>query len=82
MTPHDIKVLLHHHSCRDAWPLGSTEAYRRSLEWAWGAGLLDRQDSLATTTPRGAALVAMLCSTPLPETAFVNPLTGKVVEDR
>lgn len=79
MTPHTISVLFHHYCIDGKWPLGETPAYQSSIQWLYGADLIDRQDAMARVTPRGRALVKMLCATPLPKQAFINPQTGEVV---
>lgn len=79
MTPHDISVLLHHHGSNAKWPLGQTNAYKSSINWMLAAGILEYADALPHTTERGAALVEMLCATPLPIPAFVDPRDGKQV---
>lgn len=81
MTPHDINVLLHHHCVVGPWPLGETSAYKSSRAWMFNAGLLDSESGLAMTTDRGAALVTMLCSTPMPKQAFVDPRTDTVIDN-
>ena len=80
MSPHDIKVLLHHYCVYEPWPHGETSAYKASRAWMFKNGLTDREDALARTTDKGVALVKMLCATPLPEQAFTDPRTGKVIE--
>ena len=80
MSPHDIKVLLHHHCVVGPWPLGETTAYIDSRSWMEASGILHQNGTMWETTERGNALVQMLCATPLPDQAFVDPRTGKVVD--
>lgn len=60
-SPHDIKVLLHHHCVVGEWPQGDTPAYRESIATLHGLGLIDRQDNLARATEKGEALIRLWC---------------------
>lgn len=79
MSPHDVEVLFHHYYSPTGtpWRHGKSPAYLESLRWAYDNGLLDRGDELAIATPKGHAMVAMICATPIPKQAFVDPRTGE-----
>lgn len=80
MSPYTIKVLLHHYCIHEPWPNNSS-AYQDALEWMYRNDLSDQPSPPLVLTPRGVALVRMLCATPLPAPRFINPMTGEVVED-
>lgn len=59
---HDIKVLLHHYTSTEPWPLGITNAYLETRRRLKECDLLTED---LTTTDRGAALIRMWCSQPV-----------------
>lgn len=79
MTPNDIEVLLHCHTCPSVHPRFDAQAVIESLDMFLDSGIIQRGDGdLFTTTDKGKALVSILCDTPFPTPAWISQ-SGKVV---
>lgn len=90
MTPNDIEVLLHYHVSPCIHPRYDAPAVKESIEnfltgkilepyrHADGPNVTDGPN-VFSTTKLGAALVAMLCQTPYPIVACIDPRTSEVV---
>ena len=83
MTPLAIEVLLHSYYSPEPHPRRDAPAVREIIDSflmmdvikpipSWGEGAY-------TTTNKGRAWVQMICSTPLPVEAWIDPVTGEVV---
>ncbi len=93
MSPLDIEVLLHYHSMDGHHPRVPAPAVENAIQKLLSHDILRIRPMppspagsapfmpYYTTTPRGAALVNVLCNTPYPEerTVFVDQ-NGKVIE--
>jgi hypothetical protein len=74
MTPSDIEVLLHYNTIGTPHPRIHAPAVRQGIEW------FVRMDVLAPTvdegayelTPRGKALLSLLCNTLMPTPAWLD----------
>lgn len=82
LTPAYIEVLLHCHCHCDDLPRRDAPVTVNALRDFADSGLIEssiQRDSGWQTTAKGKALVEMLCSTPLPVAAFVDPRAGVIV---
>jgi hypothetical protein len=76
MTPVCIQALMHWHYCDE--PLPVTPAFTDAIKVLRTSGLIDRlPDDKHTTTARGKAYVEMICNTPFPEMAWIDPRNKK-----
>jgi len=81
MTPNEIEILIHCHCIASPHPRLGAEAVDEAIAMFLGAGILISVGaSYYKTTSRGAALVNLLCQTPLPEQRWVDPRNGAVIE--
>ena len=81
MSPFQIRIVLHANTTRDRFPQEAAPIYRETVKALKADGLVDEdKDGLLSGTPRGAAYVHMICSTPFPVAGFVDPRTGVLVE--
>ncbi len=62
-TVHDIQVFLHHAVCYDPWHLGSTPAYRASVERLLWLGLFRTKCHPEELTEKGEGFLANLKNT-------------------
>ena len=74
MTPSDIEILLHCHTCPEPHPRIDAPAVQQTIEWFVAAGILEEKGHLQSykTTGKGNALVKMLCDTEFPQQAWVD----------
>lgn len=82
MTPNDIEVLLHYHTCREIHPRLDAPAVQDAIDVFEDNGILHKiphSFGLWHTTKKGEALVKMLQSTPYPIERFINPLTNEII---
>ena len=91
MTPNQLEVLLHYHVSPTTHPRSGAPAVLEAVEWGIREGLLEPavqgvhplpeapMRGPHQTTAKGAALVQMLCDTPLPVKQFVDPRTLAVI---
>ena len=79
-TPYEMEIILHHHVSIAPFPRAAAPAYPEALVRLHGAGILDRADRMAYTTPVGAALVELWLATPAPRLAPIDIRTGKIIE--
>lgn len=78
MTPNDIEILIHCHVLREEHPRLHVPAVRESINRFLRNGIIVEyehcgMDNIYTTTEKGRALVDMLCATPYPEVAYIDP---------
>jgi len=68
MTPNDVELLIHFHCCRAPHPRVDAPACRDAVAWMLTEDLIVTliEEKTYCTTDRGAKLVDMICSTPLP----------------
>lgn len=86
MSPNDIEVLIHCHCGVGPHEREGAPAVRAAIARFIADGIIDLTPDAKGhyhTTARGAALMAMLCTTPMPEgeNVWVDPRTGKKVGD-
>lgn len=83
MTPNEIEILIHCHVSPVKHPRGDAPAVREALLFLEADGLIEKIEDgdgvQFRTTSRGKAHVASLCSLPLPELQWVDPL-GNIIE--
>lgn len=73
-TPLTLHMLLHFHNLIEPFPnVNSAPAVMSALYYLEDSDLIMWEDGRWQTTPRGKALVNMLCSTPLPVTKWGDP---------
>lgn len=80
MTPLHIQILLHHHCTPTPFPQAGSPAGKNFTKELIARGLLDCDDEKPgriRTTNKGKALVAMLCKTPDPVEAWLDPRTNE-----
>jgi hypothetical protein len=88
MTPCEVEVLMHCYYKSYTAPESECSAVKRALVNFIHDGIitLDRdhsgegEEGVYQTTPRGAALVKMICATPYPELAWLDPRTREVLD--
>lgn len=92
MTPCEIEVMLHHYYCVE--PMkgpdgnGRSQAQEDAINTLLGCNMIHpstpqdhkKYGTEYVATPRGKAYVEMLCQTPFPEIAWIDPRTNRVVE--
>lgn len=71
-TPFEIELLLHCYASTSIHPAVDSIAYATAMRRFQHEGLIDRID-YAAVTPKGKALVAMWCGTPIPVAIYVDP---------
>lgn len=81
MTPVQIEVLLHYYVSPNPHPRKCTSAVDDATSWLKNNGLIElgHESGVYKTTSRGDALVSMLCSTPFPACAWIDPRTKEEV---
>ena len=81
-TPSDLDVLLHYHVCPEPHPRAEAPAVRDAIERFMREDILEFKKGVGfvTTTKRGRLWVEMLLATPPPESAYVDPRTGELLE--
>lgn len=80
VAPLVIEIVLHYHACHGDFPRLSAPACREAVAWLKEEGLLDGgSPEVYRITPKGSAWVQMLCATPFPEVAMLDPRTGERV---
>ena len=91
MTPNQLGVLLYYHVCAAPHPRDTTPAVLDAVEWLLRENLIEPVvkgvhplPDIPThgphqTTAKGAALVQMLCDTPMPVKQFIDPRTLAVI---
>lgn len=73
MTPNDIEILLHCHTCPDRHPRMEAPGVRSTFQSLEINGLIEEhKDGYFVTTGRGKAHVETLCTTPWPVQKWVN----------
>ena len=79
LTPNDINVLLHYHTCPDSHPRISAPAIQSAVYKFIEDGILEEFNNehhvnyKIRTTDRGRKFVDMLCETPYPEKRWIDP---------
>ena len=79
-TPYKINLLLHFYAMPKAYP--KSRAYDEAVEEFKRLGLIQDNalsDSGYDVTSKGSALINLWCNTRLPEQAWINPETGKII---
>jgi len=81
-TPNDIEVMLHYYCSSARHPRYNAPAVMDAINNLVRQGLLmgSQRESGHEATPRGEAWVRVICSTPFPEQAWVNPVTKEVIK--
>lgn len=87
MTPNEIEMLIHFHTSSAPHPRRNAPAVKSSTAWMLQSDLIreapvdDGVDAFMhyVTTAKGAAMIQILCDTPLPECRFVDPRNGEVL---
>lgn len=84
LSPAYIEILLHCHCHCEPIPRLDAPVTADALAMFEEYGIVEKADRFEhgwATTPRGRALVDLLCETPLPEefTSFLDPRTGRRV---
>ena len=79
MTPLEIEVLLHCHTCPTPHPRANAPAVVEALNWFEFERIIEPHEDYYYTTSRGKALVAVLRSVPLPQQQWVDQY-GKVIK--
>lgn len=75
MTPNDLEIILHCHTCALPHPRLHAAAVREAIEKFLADGLIERttdQEEIYRTTERGVAWVTMLLVTPYPKRAWID----------
>ncbi len=81
MTPLNIEVLLHCYTSRAIFSRADAPAVQETIDLFLKENLIEASEDYYSTTERGAALVWLLCSTPLPEQRWVDE-DGNVIVAR
>lgn len=72
-TPFAMGLVLHHHCTLEPHPRAQAPIYPSVIAQLVEEGVLTLFEGEWRTTPLGAALVEMWCTTPLPVMKFVDP---------
>ena len=75
MTPNDIEILIHYHCSRAPFPRINAPASQDAIEMFCKENILkieDAENNVYETTPKGKALVELLCRTEFPRSIFVD----------
>ena len=80
MTPSDIGILLHCHTCPDPHPRIDAPAVQETIADFIEFGILKQKGYSYITTGKGNALVTLLCKTEMPQQAWVDK-HGNVIRD-
>lgn len=81
MTPLELKLLLHYHLSRDLYPLSTRYIKEATRDMFVAELIIANEDTRGyKTTAKGAALIAMLCQTPMPEQVYIDPRTGERIQ--
>ena len=74
MTPSDIEILLHYHTCPEPHPRTHAPAVQDTIRWFVSLGILEEKGHLQSyrTTGKGNALVRMLCNVGMPQLAWLD----------
>lgn len=75
LSPLDINVLLHCHSCPSKYPQHEAPAVKSSLAMLIHAGMISKQPGkdYYNTTPKGEVFIEALCNTPEPVQTWTVP---------
>ena len=82
MTPSDITTLIHIHCRTDGLPNHDAPAVIDTILQFSADGIIEPANDRTCgyqTTDRGKALIQLLCQTPLPQTAFIDPRTQETI---
>ncbi len=80
MTPNDIDVLIHYHTSPGLHPRHDAPAVFEACCMFVKDGIFEQRDGEGySTTPRGCALMEVLCATPYPVEVWVDG-SGKVID--
>jgi len=80
MTPHDIEVLIHCHVSPAPHPRLGTTGVNSAIQSLLSNGLIERHiPDVYTTTNRGKAHIAQLCSTAWPTEEWVSE-SGNIID--
>ena len=74
MTPLQIEVLLHYHTCELVFPRFDAPAVQDAISWFVAHDLITSslEPGCYHTTERGKTLVTLLCSIPFPQQQWVD----------
>ena len=82
MSPYEIELLLNIHCCPSELSQAKVPLLSRTLREFNNAGIIEPGNSNSgwQTTDKGSILVEMLCATPFPVDAWIDPRTIEVIE--
>lgn len=79
MTPCEISFLLHCHTAPDIHPRYDSPAIKNAADYFVKNNIIEGMaEGHYQTTSKGAALVGMLCTTPMPTQAWIDG-NGEVI---